>query len=314
MLSYLLFVLTLSQDVYSWESTSLQRRRLAERPENDLDLRVSKAKYSNGISSSNITYPRLLQDYEKARISVITQNSTAPDGLDQKLSEQSGTKPQFRPSESCDAMENRKAGDYTCGDRMNWLETTKGYSNAQAYTEVNSEYPSICVCDNPPTGNEGSGAPVCVFDIDGTLLNGVDEKLSRAAISACQAHGYNLAVNTAESKSECAGNRGRLEALGLSVPDAVYTCLSNYDWGVSKSLNMRTISSYYGSSSKCTLLFDDNQGNIDAVRNSGWLGQKVHSQQPGISADELQRALDQLDKCRKGTQSVKKFTGKATRW
>jgi len=200
---------------------------------------------------------------------------------------------------SCYEMKNKNADGHTCGDRMNWLETTKGYSDAQAYAEVNSEYPTICVCDNPPTGKEGSGAPVCVFDIDGTLLNGVDESLSRAAIQACKDKGYSLAVNTAENKNECAGNRGRLAALGLSVPDQVYTCLSNYDWGTSKSLNMRTISSYYTSPSKCTLLFDDNQGNIDAVKKSGWLGQKIHNSrsQPGISPSELQQALAQLANC-----------------
>merc|ERR1712142_471018 len=110
----------------------------------------------------------------------------------------------------CEEMKGRQAGEYTCGQRMNWFETAQGYSIPQAYEQVNSEYPSICICDNPPSATDGTGKPVCVFDIDGTLLNGADPDLSRAAISACKDHGYNLAVNTAESQSSCQNNRQKL--------------------------------------------------------------------------------------------------------
>jgi len=198
--------------------------------------------------------------------------------------------------QSCAAMNQRQAGDYSCGDRINYM-TTLGYSDAQAYAQVNSEYPSVCVCDNPPTGDEGNGGKVCVFDIDGTLLNNADENLSRAAIQACKDAGYLLAVNTAEDNSQCQANKPKLAALGLTCPDEVYTCLTNYDWSISKPSNMRTISGYYDSPSKCTLLFDDYQPNIDAVKKAGWLGQKVHSSRNGISPDELQSALSQLAKC-----------------
>merc|ERR1719219_409045 len=205
---------------------------------------------------------------------------------------------------SCDEMKERQAGDYTCGERMNWLETSKGYSIPQAYVEVSMEYPSICVCDNPPSATTGSGKPVCVFDIDGTLLNGVDTNLSKAAINACKDQGYNLAVNTAENDNQCAGNRRKLRDLGLDVPDEVYTCLSNPNWSISKPLNMGTISKYYGSAPKCTLLFDDYQGNIDAVKKAGWSGQKVHSSQSGISPSELLAGLDQLADCHNSEHEV----------
>lgn len=197
--------------------------------------------------------------------------------------------------QSCQDMNNLNADGHTCGDRMSWLETYKGYSDAQAYKQVNSEYPTICVCDNPPSPTDGSGSPTCVFDIDGTLLGpGVNSDNSRKAIQACKDHGFNLAVNTAENDSECAGNRSKLRSLGLDVPDQVYTCLVNYDWGTSKSMNMRTISAYYKSAPQCTLLFDDTGGNIDAVTQRGWSGQKVYQ---GISSSQLQSGLEQLANC-----------------
>ena len=38
------------------------------------------------------------------------------------------------------------AGDYTCGDRISWLQTAQGQSESQACSQVESEYPSTCLC------------------------------------------------------------------------------------------------------------------------------------------------------------------------
>ena len=66
-------------------------------------------------------------------------------------------------------------------------------------------------------------AQVCVFDLDGTLLQ-TSKQLDRNAIDACKSQGYKLAVNTAEDYSWCPRNRKYVESLGLVVPDDMYLC------------------------------------------------------------------------------------------
>lgn len=57
--------------------------------------------------------------------------------------------------DSCAAMLTKQACDhdgcYSCGDRINYLENSMGQTPAQAYATVASEFPDICVCDDPPT-------------------------------------------------------------------------------------------------------------------------------------------------------------------
>ena len=38
------------------------------------------------------------------------------------------------------------AGDYTCGARITWLQTAQGQSESQACSQVESEFPSTCLC------------------------------------------------------------------------------------------------------------------------------------------------------------------------
>jgi len=202
---------------------------------------------------------------------------------------------------SCNDMLNRMAtdssGSFTCGQRIVYLQGYEGKTEAQAYHQVAEEFPNVCVCDNPPQPGDESGC-VCVFDIDGTTLNDVDTSLTTTAVETCRKNGHAMAVNTAEDDYYCQQNKPKLQQLGLYVPDPVYTCLQpNMDWGHSKTHNMDTIRQFYGTSKRCTLLFDDNSGNIHAVTSAGYGGQLVHTQQKGISPSELQQAMDKLDAC-----------------
>lgn len=59
-------------------------------------------------------------------------------------------KPDYPPcSEMLDYIACDHDGCHSCGDRINWLENN-GYDKAGAYEEVAEEFPTICVCDNPP--------------------------------------------------------------------------------------------------------------------------------------------------------------------
>jgi len=65
-----------------------------------------------------------------------------------------GSAPPPEPG-SCAAMIQKQACDqsgcYSCGDRINWLESSEGMTPAEAYQQVAKEFPTICICDNPPS-------------------------------------------------------------------------------------------------------------------------------------------------------------------
>ena len=112
------------------------------------------------------------------------------------------------------------------------------------------------------------------YDIDGTLL-GVDKSRSNAAVKACEAAGYKLALDTAEPPGVCEAWAGwRLESVGLyinkNLPWDMFQCRAHFHKGKSKVTNMVNAMNYYGSNKSCTLLFDDNQDNINAVLGAGF--------------------------------------------
>ena len=39
------------------------------------------------------------------------------------------------------------SGSYSCGARIEWLQSVQGYSEASACTKVFTEFPTVCLCD-----------------------------------------------------------------------------------------------------------------------------------------------------------------------
>ena len=57
-----------------------------------------------------------------------------------------------------DAPATDSAGTFSCGSRINWLQSSQGYTEDAACTKVASEFPDLCLCDpfscddtTPPT-------------------------------------------------------------------------------------------------------------------------------------------------------------------
>lgn len=55
-------------------------------------------------------------------------------------------------------------GSYSCGARIEWLQSVQGYSEASACTQVFTEFPTICLCDaasctSPVPTQKPSGLP-----------------------------------------------------------------------------------------------------------------------------------------------------------
>ena len=55
------------------------------------------------------------------------------------------------------------AGTYTCGSRIEWLQSSRGYSEANACERVTSEFPGVCTCkcvEGPDTSRPTTAQPV----------------------------------------------------------------------------------------------------------------------------------------------------------
>ena len=55
------------------------------------------------------------------------------------------------------------AGTYTCGSRIEWLQSSRGYNEANACESVASEFPDVCTCscvEDPGTSRPTTALPV----------------------------------------------------------------------------------------------------------------------------------------------------------
>lgn len=55
------------------------------------------------------------------------------------------------------------AGTYSCGSRIEWLQSSRGYSEANACERVTSEFPGVCTCNcvaDPGTSRPTTALPV----------------------------------------------------------------------------------------------------------------------------------------------------------
>jgi len=69
----------------------------------------------------------------------------------------SGNVPTYCGSSSCiQQVWDTLAGQYTCGERIKWLQS-QGYSQSKSCTTVQDEFPTICLCapNSPPQSNSG---------------------------------------------------------------------------------------------------------------------------------------------------------------
>ena len=84
--------------------------------------------------------------------------SPPPSSAPSPLPSTSPSPPPRCGTETCTAaVQMALAGDYTCGQRMSWLEREMGYTEPEACTKVAVvEYPEECGGCAPPTGDVGS--------------------------------------------------------------------------------------------------------------------------------------------------------------
>jgi len=187
----------------------------------------------------------------------------------------------------------------TCGGRIGWLESKVGgsYSKTVAKNKIATQYPQQCgAC-------QVGKVRVCVFDIDGTLLqSGCSSNGPAHTISACLAKGYRVAVNTAEGQAQALGNRDKLSKLGmpwyvLNDPGLYRYHPNNMGAAAGKVQNMYDIMGYTNSSKACSLLFDDIASNVGAVQKAGFAARHIGQLHCLMGSTEGDKGIAQLDAC-----------------
>ena len=54
-----------------------------------------------------------------------------------------------------DTVATDAGGSHNCGDRILWLQSALGYSEASACQKVESEFPSLCLCGSMSCATQG---------------------------------------------------------------------------------------------------------------------------------------------------------------
>jgi len=160
----------------------------------------------------------------------------------------------------------------------------------------------------PGRVGDGETPRVCVFDIDNTLwVQGCDWKNPKGGptvtVKACHDRGYAIAIDTAEKSDTLGWHKSKhLPFLGftqeeLNDHDLMRHQIKGIDQYTSKIENMGIIMAHTNSTPNCTLLFDDQEANVNAVRGKGYAAKLVAQGHCLMSVKEGAEGLAQLESC-----------------
>ena len=116
------------------------------------------------------------------------------------------TTPAATPAATCASVYSAAAGDYTCGQRIDWLVDSQGRARQVAEHHVAREFPTPCGACGPAVTSAPTDAPTTVPTTSAT-----------AGCSSVNIRGRRILFDRGGGKCECAGARGT--AAGSSACD-----------------------------------------------------------------------------------------------